>query len=120
MSASVKLAAKLPADPETNGLDAIVEHLYGQDEVTAALVWLVPVKVTEDLATGERVPTVEVRRIEPIGRPDEVPQYVQELAAKLYEQRTGKNPLPFSELIAPRGEVTMLDGGDGFEGGLLP
>lgn len=108
MSATVRLSAKLPGDPEINGLDAHKAHLFDQEQVTCALVWVVPTKVTEDLATGERVPTVEIRRIEPIGRPEDIPSSVVELAAKLYEKRTGRDPLPIDALLSPSGEVRDL------------
>lgn len=109
MSATVKLSSKMPGDEEINGLDSIQDQLLNPEQVVAAIVWFVPTKVTEDLATGERVPTVEVRRVEPIGTPAQVPQEVQTLAANLYERRTGRNPLPFEELMAPAGEVEEVE-----------
>lgn len=108
MSATVRLSSKLPADPETNGLDAFANDLHDPEAPVCVIAWVVPSKITEDLATGARVPTVEVRRIEPIGFPDEVPQAVRDLAAELYEARTGRNPLPFEAVIAPKGDVDEL------------
>lgn len=105
MSATVRLSSKLPGDEEINGLDAHVSHLFDSEEVTVALVWLVPSKVTEDLETGARVPTVEVRRIEPIGPVSDTPDEIRKLAADLYEKRTMRNPLPFDSLVAPEGDV---------------
>lgn len=105
MSASVKLSAKLPGDPEINGLDSIVEQLHDPDHVIAVIAWIVPTKITEDLATGARIPTVELRRIEPIGPADTVPPVVTELAAELYAQRTGRDPLPFDSLVSSHGYV---------------
>ena len=112
MSATVKLSSKLPGDPEINGLDAIAEQLHDPETPICVIAWVVPSKVTEDLATGLRVPTVEVRRIEPIGTPAKVPQVIQDLAAELYEKRTNRNPLPFSALMAPKGDVDELRVGD--------
>ena len=108
MSATVRLSSKLPADPETNGLDAFADDLHDPETPVCVIAWVVPSKITEDLATGARVPTVEVRRIEPIGFPDEVPQAVRDLAAELYEARTGRNPLPFEAVLAPKGDVDEL------------
>ena len=112
MSATVKLSSKLPGDPETNGLDEFVKDLEDPETPICVIAWLVPSKITEDLATGARVPTVEVRRIEPIGFPDEVPQAVRDLAAELYEARTGRNPLPFESVIAPKGDFDEMRVGD--------
>lgn len=110
MSATVKLSTKLPGDPEINGLDHIHPRLIVDDTPILCLAWVVPTKVVEDLATQERIPTVEVRRIEPIGSVDTVPQHIVDLAAELYEKRTGRNPLPIGSLLAPAGEVDELDG----------
>lgn len=119
MSATVKLSSKPPGDPEINGLDAYREHLFDQEKIVCALVWAVPTKVTEDLATGERVPTVELRHIEPIGTPNQAPQDVQTLAAQLYERRTGRNPLPFEELMSPPGDIDEIEPDDDDEDDLL-
>lgn len=110
MSNTIKLSSKLPGDAEINGLDSRQEHfLHDGETPICALVWVVATKVTRDLATDEEVPTVEIRRIEPIGTPSAVPQAIQDLASELYEKRTGRNPLPFSSLLVPAGEVGNLD-----------
>ena len=109
MSASVKLSSKLPGDPEINGLDARHDHLVSGDErPILCLAWVVPTKVVEDIATGERIPTVEIRRLEPVGTADAVPPELVELAAHLYEKRTGRNALPIGEVLAPKGDVDEL------------
>ena len=115
MSALIRLSSKLPGDPETNGLDSLHEQLVGDpDQVVCVLAWLVVPKVTRVVATGDEVPTVEVRRIEPIGAIDRTPASVQQLAAELYEARTGTNPLPFGQIVAPRDriDVEVIDGED--------
>ena len=114
MSQNVRLSSKLPGEEEINGLDhlATAGNLHDPETPICCVVWVVPSKITEDLATGVRVPTVEIRRIEPIGRPSQVPQAIIDLAAELYEKRTGKNPLPFGALIVPKGEVDELDDQD--------
>ena len=111
MSATVKLSSKLPGDPEINGLDAFSDY-HDPETPICVIAWVVPAKITEDLATGARVPTMEIRRIEPIGTPAKVPQVIQDLAAELYEKRTNRNPLPFSALMAPKGDVDEMRVGD--------
>lgn len=107
MSAIIKLSSKLPGDEEINGLDAIVEHFKDSEEPVLVLAWVVSKQVTRITGTDEEVPTVEVRRVEPIGTADDVPQTVQDLAAELYERRTGRNPLPIGQLLAPAGDVDV-------------
>lgn len=109
MSAIVKLSSKLPGDAEINGLDAINNQLMESTEPVVVIAWVVPTKITEDIATSERVPTVEVRRVEPIGYPADVPKAIHDIAADRYEKRTGRDPLPMDELIAPAGDVEDLD-----------
>lgn len=105
MSALVRLSAKLAGDPEVNGLDSLQgELLANPHAVVCAIVWLVPTKITEDVEGGERVPTVQVKRIEPIGVVDKVPAEVVKLALDLQEKRTGKRPLPF-------GITEVIEGG---------
>jgi|GEM_PF-6930110 len=108
MSAIIKLSSKLPGDEEINGLDANVGHFLEDQTPVLCLAWVVAKHVTRNIETGDEVPTVEVRRIEPIGTPDVVPQHVQDLAAELYEMRTGRNPLPIGELLARAGDVQIL------------
>lgn len=107
MSATIRLSSKLPRDPETNGLDAFADY-HDPETPICVIAWVVPAKITEDLATGARVPTMEIRRIEPIGTPAKVPQVIQDLAAELYEKRTNRNPPPFSALMAPKGDVDEM------------
>lgn len=112
MSALIKLSSKLPGDDEINGLDSLAEQLVQDPEqVVCVLAWLVVPKVTHDVPTGADVPTVEVRRIEPIGTVANTPAAVQQLAAELYERRTGRNPLPFAQVVGPGDhiKVTVMD-----------
>ena len=101
MSAAIRLSSKLPGDREINGLDHLARDFI-EGAVICGIVWLRPTKVTEDLATGDTVPTVEIARIEAIGYIDAVPAEVRQLAAQLYEERMGRDPLPFDQLIAPK------------------
>ena len=109
MSKTVKLSSKLPGDPEINGLDALHPRLIVSDDVILCFAWVVSTKVVRDLNTDEEVPTVEIRRIEPIGGVDVIPPEITEYVAQLYEKRTNKNPLPIGALLAPAGSVDELD-----------
>lgn len=96
MSAVVKLGAKLPGDFEVNGLDAQVDYLLeNPKDALLALVWLDVQKVTVDTDSGNHIPTVRVRRIEPLGALGQVSDAVQQLAGDAYEARTGRRPIPF-------------------------
>lgn len=116
MSAIIKLSSKLPGDEEINGLDNNVEHFLNDETPVLCLAWVVTKHITKYIGAGDipdtEVPTVEVRRIEPIGIPKDVPQSVHDLAAELYEERTGRNPLPLGALIAPAGDVHMIRADD--------
>lgn len=101
MSAVVKLSSKLPGDGEINGLDAKAGWLEDNpDELLCAVVLLDTQKVTIDTDTGEHVPTVRIRRIEPLGQLRDVPQAVREAMAEAEEERTGRTPLPFGVVEA--------------------
>ncbi|MDU7384088.1 MAG: hypothetical protein E7L06_08285 [Schaalia turicensis] len=44
---------------------------------------------------------------------------MQTLAAQLYERRTGRNPLPFEELMSPPGDIDEIEPDDDDEDDLL-
>lgn len=96
MSALVKLSAALPGDPEINGLDSWANHLekYPED-LLVAVVYLDTKKVTVDTDTGDHVPTVRVRRIEPLGPVSGVSATVRKAVAAAEEERTGRKAIPF-------------------------
>lgn len=96
MSQKVKLSSKLEGNEETNGIDAIAGELVDNpDTIRVALVWLDVPSITVDTASGSHIPTVRVRRIEPLGDVDDVSKAIREVAAAAHEKRTGKTPLPF-------------------------
>lgn len=96
MSAVVRLASKMPGDPETNGVDALRPDLLGTpDELRVALVWFDVAKVTIDTDTDEHVPTIRVRRIEPLGTIEDVDPVVRDAVQTAVEKRTGRKPIPF-------------------------
>lgn len=99
MSATVKLGAKLPADLETNGLDAQAQALTDDPEaIRVAVVWYDTLKITDMTDTGDRIPTIRVRRIEPIGDVTTIPDTLRRLVDQAVENRTGRTPLPFDEV----------------------
>lgn len=103
MSARVKLSGRLAGNEETNGLDAIAGQLVeeaesGEAPIRVALVWFDVEKVTLDVDSGAALPTVRVRRIEPLGVVGDVPEAVRTLAQDAHEKRTGRTPLPFDDV----------------------
>jgi hypothetical protein len=110
MSAVVKLAAALPGEPEINGLDAERDDLLANPTmIRAAVVWYDARSETTNYRTGDKVPMIELRRFEPLGPLEDVPDVVRDLVIKRAESRTGRTPLPFDEIDPPH------DAGDGPE-----
>lgn len=96
MSNEVKLSSRLAKDADCNGLDFWAGRLAeNPHQVLVAFTWITVDKVTTDVETGAVVPTVVVKRIEPIDVADKVPGEVVKMALELNELRTGKRPLPF-------------------------
>lgn len=96
MSAIVKMSAAMPGDPEINGVDSWSDWLEANpDEILVAVVYLDTKKVTIDTDTGDHVPTVRVRRIEPLGPIANVSKTVRAAVAAAEKERTGRAPIPF-------------------------
>lgn len=96
MSAVVKLAAALPGDFETNGLDQHVGRLLDEpDRLMVAVVWLDTKSVRIDTDSGDHIPTVRVRRIEPLGDTDMVSKTIRDAVQDAITKRTGRTPIPF-------------------------
>lgn len=113
MSESVRLSAKLPGDEEINGLDQLAPAMLDAPEkVICAIVWLDVSAVTTNIDEGTETPTVRVRRIEPIGHLDRVPDAVIALAGELMEARTGRRPLPFDTLEGLGGAEIIYTSGE--------
>jgi len=108
MSEKIALSSKLPGEPDINGLDALHDAIINDPErVVVAIVWLDCPKITKEIGptgSSER-PTMRVRRIEPIGEPEELPAELVRLVQAAQEQRTGKIPLPIDVVEVPRHEV---------------
>lgn len=98
MSAKVKVSGKLPGDDEINGLDAEHDDLLADPKaIRAAIIWYDVREYSHKIATGDDVPLIELRRFEPLGRLDDVPDVVRDLVLKAAQRRTGKTPLPFDQ-----------------------
>lgn len=96
MSAAVKLSAALPGDFETNGIDAIAPKLLEDPEtLRVAVVWFDVAKLTHDVDSGSDVPTIRVRRIEPLGNADDVTKVIRGEVEKAIQARTGRKPIPW-------------------------
>lgn len=96
MSASLKLSSKLPGDSEVNGLDSRAAWLEANpEELLVCIAYVDTAKVTIDTDSGAHIPTVRVRRIEPLGELHEVPAGVREALAAAEEKRTGRTAIPF-------------------------
>lgn len=100
MSAVVKLAAKMPGDPETNGVDALATTLVdeaeeGNGNLRVAIVWFDTSKVTLDTDSGTYVPTIRIRRIEPVGIVGDVDPSIVAAVEAAVERRTGRKAIPF-------------------------
>lgn len=113
MSAVVKLAAKMPGDFETNGLDALADDLVDDPkQLRAAFVVFDVQKITDNTDDGSQVPTVRVRRFEPLGKADEISDAIRDAYTQAVEARTGRTALPL-DLVEVLDEETPLP--DGYE-----
>jgi hypothetical protein len=96
MSAVVKLSSKMPGDSEINGVDAQAADLNDDPEaLRVAVIYYDAVKITHDTDSGTDVPTIRVRRIEPLGLVEDVDKAVRVSVAKAEEKRTGRKAIPF-------------------------
>lgn len=107
MSKSLRLSSALPGDERINGLDALAGKLAEDPRtVICAIVWFDVAKVE---SYPETVPTVRIRRVEPLGSPTEVPAEVVEAMQRAEELRTGATPLPMHALDVPEPERKPAD-----------
>jgi hypothetical protein len=99
VSALVKLSSALPGETDTNGVDALQPFLVEDPEaIRIAVLWYDVSKVTIDTDSDLHIPTIRVRRIEPIGDVSDVPDEIRKLVDAATEQRTGRAALPFDEV----------------------
>src|SRR4051794_17206495 len=95
MAAVANLSGRLP-EGEGNGLAAVVRQLIEEpSRVHVVLALIDTASITTKVDSGERVPTVRVRRIEVIVDPDDR-EHMRRLIMREYERRTGKAVLPFN------------------------
>lgn len=96
----MKLRAKLPAHEDNNGLDYVVGDLLETPEtVRCAFVWYSVSDINEKVTTGDRVPTVEIRKIEPLpGDAKSVPAEIRNAVMAMADKRLGKQALPFDQV----------------------
>lgn len=110
MSAKVKLSSKLPGDDAVNGIDSTVEELLTTPEkVRVGIIYYDVKRVVHDVPTGADVPTIEIRRVEPIGTADSVPVEIREAFLGYVAKRTGKEPLPFEQTSSDAAGTGALD-----------
>ncbi|GAA4075612.1 hypothetical protein [Nocardioides kongjuensis] len=101
MSASVKLATSMPGDPQTNGVDALAPILVREglgeidEQLRVGIIWFDTSKVTTNSDTGDHVPTIRVRRIEPVGVVGDVDPSIVAAVEAAVERRTGRKAIPF-------------------------
>lgn len=99
MSNTVKLASGLPSDFDLNGIDQQRPALVTNPETTrVAIIWYDVAKIGIDVDTGSRTPTIRIRRAEPLGDVDTIPDDIRKLVEEATEKRTGRVPLPFDEI----------------------
>jgi hypothetical protein len=97
MSAFVKLGSAMPGDPETNGVDALAATLIDNpDVIRYAVIWFDVSKITDLVDSHELIPTIRVRRIEPLGTADQVDPAIANAVAAAVEKRTGRKAIPFA------------------------
>lgn len=95
----------MPGDPEINGLDAHRDDLLAAPEdMLVAIVYLDVSKVVIDTDSGDHVPTVRIRRIEPLGPINDVSKAVRDAMAKAETARTGRAALPFETVEVGEGK----------------
>lgn len=99
MSNTVKLSAKLAGDDDLNGLDSLAQSLI-DDPHTAriAVVWFDCSKIVTNPDEDTEVPYARIRRFEPIGTAEEMPEGLRAVVEQAAEARTGKTPLPYDQV----------------------
>lgn len=90
---AISMSGSLPGD-DRNGLASIVRELVDDpDEVHVAICLVDTKKITTDVESGDVVPTVRVRAIEPIRDTADATE-MERLLRRAYERRTGQVELP--------------------------
>lgn len=99
MSSIVQLSSKLPGDEDFNGVDAIaLDLLKDPDTIRVAVVFYDVSKITRQVDAGTDVPTIRVRKLEPISTVSDVPDAIRTIVDQAIESRTGRKPLPLDQV----------------------
>lgn len=99
MSAIVQLSSKLPGDEDFNGVDSIaLDLLDDPDTIRCAVVFYDVSKITRQVDAGTDVPTIRVRKFEPIADVAHVPAELRKIVDDAIETRTGRKPLPLDQV----------------------
>ncbi len=104
MSNALKLSTALPGDDEINGLDVLAEPIVTDPSQMICVVAVLDVKDVRYITDLEaHVPTLRFRRGEawPLS---ETPEAVRVAMIERAEQRLGRTPLPFGEVLAKRAD----------------
>lgn len=90
----MRLSSRLPKG-DANGLGPLVQKLLDDPEQVQVVVALVDCqKITDDIDSGDRIPTLRVRRIEGVTDSGDR-ERLRMILVREYERRTGKVVLPF-------------------------
>lgn len=99
MSEQVKLSSKLAKDDEFNGLDQLADDMIANPhQVRVAIVYFDTVKVVTNTDEDQETPYARIRRFEPIGNVEQIPDDLQKMIQQAVADRTGKTPLPFGQV----------------------
>lgn len=91
---TIRFSGAMPKG-ERNGLTSLAHSLSAEPEtVRVAVVLLDAVKLTTDVGTGDVVPTIRIRAIEPISAHETDAAELQRLMRRAFERRTGQPELP--------------------------
>lgn len=109
---NVKLGGRLPMHPDLNGMDDLSGHFVGNTEDLVPVVAVLSTrKVENNLETGTVIPTVGIKRIEPILNAEDK-EMIDRIVQRAFERRTGKAVLPLELEDELRG---VFEGGEGDE-----
>ena len=88
------------------------ELTLGPKTLRCAVVWFDVKEVKQDVDTGDYVPTIRVRRIEPLGDADDVTKAIRQEVEAAMEKRTGRTPIPWDvvEITEERYSDTLPEG----------
>lgn len=106
----ITIASALPKSESLNGLRRMKRDIISEPDASiVALVVFKPSKITTDIDSGSKVPTLRVARVEPLLDPDTRESAVS-FAMTAYGNRTGEDPLPFEDEDEWIGEAVADDG----------